>query len=103
MHTCEDMFLMCLWKGKQVNCNDIFAIHKTDNGFCCSFNALNISEMFQTSEDINNKITKHNITECSIERRYHFDIISCYFVFVTLSPCFSFLSPFSAAAGKRKR
>ena len=60
MHSCEDMFLMCLWKGKQVKCNDIFSIHKTDNGFCCSFNALNISEMFYNSENI--EITKDNIT-----------------------------------------
>ena len=55
---------MCLWKGKQVNCNDIFAIHKTDNGFCCSFNALNISEMFHNSKDINIEITRDNKTEC---------------------------------------
>ena len=67
MHSCEDMFLMCLWKGQQVNCNDIFAIHQTDNGFCCSFNALKLSEMFQTSEDINITISKDNMTECSID------------------------------------
>ena len=58
---------MCLWKGKQVNCNDIFTIHKTDNGFCCSFNALNISEMFQNSEAINIETTKDNITKCYTE------------------------------------
>ena len=65
MHSCEDMFLMCLWKGRQVNCSEIFHIRKTDNGFCCSFNALNLSEMFQTSEDV--EITTDNMTECSIE------------------------------------
>ena len=67
MHTCEDMFLMCLWKGKQVNCNDVFTIHKTDNGFCCTFNALKLSEMFQNSENINITISKDNMTECSID------------------------------------
>ena len=63
MHSCEDMFLMCIWKGKQVNCTDVFVIHKTDNGFCCSFNALKASEMFKMAEDINSGMTKDDITQ----------------------------------------
>ena len=61
MHSCEDMFLMCIWKGKTVNCSDVFVIHNTDNGICCSFNALKASEMFKNTEDINGGMNKDDM------------------------------------------
>ena len=51
MHNCNDMLLMCIWKGEEVDCNDIFSIQKTDNGFCCSFNALKPSEQYLNFEE----------------------------------------------------
>ena len=63
MHSCEDMLLLCLWKGKQVSCNDYFTIHKTDNGFCCAFNALKASEQFVNGTAINNTFTKNDMEE----------------------------------------
>lgn len=44
MHTCKDMIIMCLWQGELVNCTDIFEVRRTDNGYCCSFNTLRMSE-----------------------------------------------------------
>lgn len=44
MHTCDSMFLLCLWEGKEVNCKDIFEIRRTDNGYCCSFNTIKMAE-----------------------------------------------------------
>ena len=63
MHSCEDMLLLCLWKGEQVSCNDFFSIHKTDNGFCCAFNALKASEQFVNGAAINNNFTKNETDE----------------------------------------
>lgn len=44
MHRCEDMILVCSWQGKVVECGDLFSVRRTDNGFCCSFNAVNLDE-----------------------------------------------------------
>ena len=63
MHTCEDMLLMCLWKGKKVNCSDIFSIHKTDEGFCCSFNALKITDQFMNADEISTSYNKDDMDE----------------------------------------
>ena len=63
MHTCDDMLLMCLWKGKPIDCSEIFSIHKTDDGFCCSFNALKITDQFVNAEEINPKYTKDDMDD----------------------------------------
>ena len=57
------MILMCMWKGKKMNCSDIFTIRKTDNGFCCSFNSLKTSEMFKMGEDNMNTISKDDMAD----------------------------------------
>lgn len=36
--SCDDMFLMCKWKGREQICNQVFELVKTSEGFCCSFN-----------------------------------------------------------------
>ena len=63
MHNCEDMFLLCIWIGKQLNCSEIFHIRKTDNGFCCSFNTLKTSEMFITANEINETLSKEDMAD----------------------------------------
>jgi hypothetical protein len=32
------MLIKCKWRGEVTACNDLFTMHKTDAGFCCSFN-----------------------------------------------------------------
>ena len=45
MPDCSSYLLKCWWQGHPVdNCTDIFQIRKTNDGFCCSFNALKQSE-----------------------------------------------------------
>ena len=63
MHACNDMLLMCIWKGEEVDCNEMFSIQKTDNGFCCSFNALNPSEQFLNFEEVKDDITKQEMDD----------------------------------------
>ena len=63
MHNCNDMLLMCIWKGEEVDCNDIFSIQKTDNGFCCSFNALKPSEQFLNFEEDEEAIIEEEMDE----------------------------------------
>ena len=54
---------MCLWKGRQVNCSEIFHIRKTDNGFCCSFNALKTSVLYTNTTDMDKTLKKDDMTE----------------------------------------
>ena len=63
MHSCEDMILMCIWKGKAINCSEIFEIRQTDNGFCCSFNSLKISELYRNSASLNKTLTSDDMDE----------------------------------------
>ena len=63
MHNCNDMLLMCIWKGEEVDCNDIFTIQKTDNGFCCSFNALKPTEQFLNFEEDEEAIIKEEMDD----------------------------------------
>ena len=45
MLTCEDMVLECYWFGKKYNdCTDLFDVRYTDDGYCCTFNTLPLSE-----------------------------------------------------------
>ena len=45
MLTCNDMILECYWFGKKYDdCTDLFDVRYTDNGYCCTFNTLPMSE-----------------------------------------------------------
>ena len=53
MQTCSEvtddgvgvgMFLECHWYGKKHDCSDLFKLRPTDDGFCCSFNTLEMKE-----------------------------------------------------------
>ncbi len=43
-HRCEDIFLTCAWQGKSGDCSKMFTTSRTDYGYCCSFNIINIAE-----------------------------------------------------------
>ena len=55
------MFLYCKWQGKRVDCDKIVTQRKTDDGFCCSFNTIDMAESYALSE------------EDLIENDFHFD------------------------------
>ncbi len=44
MPACSDFILGCWWQGQVQDCSKIFQVRKTNDGFCCSFNALKQSE-----------------------------------------------------------
>lgn len=44
MPNCSDFIRQCWWQGNLEDCDSIFELRKTDDGFCCSFNALRQSE-----------------------------------------------------------
>ena len=44
MQTCNEMILECYWFGAKYKCTELFDVRPTDNGFCCSFNTLKMSE-----------------------------------------------------------
>ena len=45
MLTCNEMILECYWFGEKYDkCNDLFDVRHTDNGYCCTFNTLPMSE-----------------------------------------------------------
>nr|CAD7403909.1 unnamed protein product [Timema cristinae] len=35
---CSSLMIKCKWRGELVPCDQLFTMHKTDAGFCCSFN-----------------------------------------------------------------
>ncbi|XP_068085172.1 sodium channel protein Nach-like [Anabrus simplex] len=35
---CDSMMIKCKWRGELKPCKELFTMHKTDSGFCCSFN-----------------------------------------------------------------
>eukprot|EP00093_Oithona_nana_P003672 03672.XXX_135984_139452_1 [CDS] Oithona nana genome sequencing. len=47
MPNCTDFIKECHWQGSKEDCSSIFELRKTDDGFCCSFNALRQSFQFQ--------------------------------------------------------
>ncbi|XP_023328627.1 pickpocket protein 28 isoform X2 [Eurytemora carolleeae] len=49
--SCERMFLFCKWQGKQEECKHFVTMRKTDDGFCCSFNAINLADSFAKDEN----------------------------------------------------
>ena len=42
---------MCRWHGEFRNCSEMFTSSKTDDGFCCSFNTVNLAEGFAKLEE----------------------------------------------------
>lgn len=38
--SCEDMLIKCIYGGFTYNCSDIFLTVLTDEGLCCTFNAV---------------------------------------------------------------
>ena len=49
MPNCTDFIKECWWQGIPEDCRSIFELRKTDDGFCCSFNALRQSEIVDLS------------------------------------------------------
>ena len=45
------MFLFCKWQGKRVDCDKVVKQRKTDDGFCCSFNTIDLTEGYALSEE----------------------------------------------------
>ncbi|XP_055381332.1 pickpocket protein 19-like [Condylostylus longicornis] len=39
-YRCEELFQSCWWKDQYVSCCDIFALQKSESGFCLSFNSM---------------------------------------------------------------
>lgn len=39
--SCEEMLISCVYGGIEFNCTDIFVTVLTDEGLCCTFNAVN--------------------------------------------------------------
>ncbi|XP_063242547.1 sodium channel protein Nach-like [Bacillus rossius redtenbacheri] len=35
---CSSLLVKCKWRGQLVPCDSLYSMHKTDAGFCCSFN-----------------------------------------------------------------
>ena len=48
----SDIFVLIRWHGEFRNCRDLFKMIKTDDGFCCSFNTINIEETFVKEEAV---------------------------------------------------
>ena len=46
------IFCFCRWHGEFRNCSEMFKPTKTDDGFCCSFNTVSLSEGFAKSPTI---------------------------------------------------
>jgi acid-sensing ion channel, other len=42
--TCTDLLLKCKWAGKSVDCSKIFEERLTNEGFCCTFNYVKLTE-----------------------------------------------------------
>lgn len=47
MHPCNEMLLYCEWQGKAKDCETLFRVSKSDNGFCCSFNIVTTRQQFE--------------------------------------------------------
>lgn len=44
MPSCDDFLLRCWWQGKLQDCSALFEVRKSNEGFCCTFNAIKLSE-----------------------------------------------------------
>jgi amiloride-sensitive sodium channel len=41
---CSELIIKCKWGGDDVNCTEIIATRRTNEGYCCSFNYVRQSE-----------------------------------------------------------
>ncbi|XP_040164851.1 pickpocket protein 28-like [Anopheles arabiensis] len=46
----EELFLMCIWRGKYVNCSDLFEPTLTERGICYTFNGLGADDILRKEE-----------------------------------------------------
>ena len=58
------MFLYCKWKGQRVDCSKYVKIMKTDDGFCCSINTLDLAEDYVVPEDDSSSSSWMNGASC---------------------------------------
>ncbi|XP_012234766.2 sodium channel protein Nach-like [Linepithema humile] len=49
---CKSMLRKCSWKGKDVMCDDIFVLRKTQDGYCCTFNYARRNDCFGSAKDV---------------------------------------------------
>ena len=77
------MFLYCKWKGKRVDCKHYVKQMKTDTGFCCSINAINLAENYVVPEDDKDNVNTI-FNGCSY---YSYSSTSSYAYPSTFSPC----------------
>jgi len=58
LQQCNEMIFMCIWQAEILpNCSSYFHIQKTDDGYCCTFNAEKISRFFITRPKFKGKLT----------------------------------------------
>ena len=58
------MFLFCQWQGKRVDCDKLVKKTKTDSGFCCSFNTMDLNDEIEWSdEDVEEEIKDYDYDE----------------------------------------
>ncbi|XP_049879674.1 pickpocket protein 28-like [Pectinophora gossypiella] len=50
---CNEMLLDCTWNSKSMSCQDLFNAQLTDEGLCCTFNAVHRDYMFRDPKNIN--------------------------------------------------
>ena len=60
------MLRQCSWKGKEVNCSEIFTPVITDSGVCCAFNLRT---------DLKNSTYSQLVTQMKVAAKYDFNIL----------------------------
>ncbi|CAB3220489.1 unnamed protein product [Arctia plantaginis] len=50
---CNEMIAQCIWASSTVNCEDLFNAQLTDEGLCCTFNAVHRNNMFRNPRSVN--------------------------------------------------
>ncbi|KAJ8711329.1 hypothetical protein PYW07_008571 [Mythimna separata] len=50
---CSEMLAKCVWDSLDVNCEDLFNAQLTDEGLCCTFNAVHRNNMFRNPRSLN--------------------------------------------------
>ena len=51
MPSCSEFLIQCWWRGEERKCSDLFEVRKTDEGFCCSLNTLDLADSYVVPED----------------------------------------------------
>ena len=67
------MFLYCKWQGKRVDCDKVVMQRKTDDGFCCSINTIDLAESYAASED---EEEEEDVGGCSSGLNYIYKMFS---------------------------